>query len=188
MSEAELVNRLELLERQNRRLRWVGATTLCVVVALVLMGVARPVAEVVTAEKFSLVDANGQERAKLELVNNRPQLDLSDSQGIATLGVGAIGQGPSLMLIGADGQTSAELVVRNSNPSLNLTDAAGNLAVWMTVQNSKPLISLADASGYDTDIGSTELLTPTTGEKQQTSAASIVMFGSNKHVIWKAPQ
>jgi hypothetical protein len=53
----------------------------------------------------------------------------------------------------------------------------------------QPTISLADGAGFRMDLGSTELETERTGETHQTSAASIVMFGSDKkrRVMWKAP-
>jgi hypothetical protein len=52
-----------------------------------------------------------------------------------------------------------------------------------------PSIELSDSAGYSMDLGSTSTITPITGATQQTSAASIVMFGSGKehHVVWQAP-
>jgi hypothetical protein len=210
MSETELVRRLERLERENRRLRLAGMAAFCVAAALALMGVARPVPQVLTAEKFNLVNAAGQELAHLGMGKRGPELALYNSDGepqvlleagprptLTLYGAGHVSAalsvkelGPSLTLAGADGKASAELSIESSNPSLNLFDAVGNLAVWLTVQDSNPLLSLKDPNGYDTDIGSTQLITLPTGEIQQTSAASIVMFGKDKKhpVIWEAPR
>jgi hypothetical protein len=44
-----------------------------------------------------------------------------------------------------------------------------------------------DAEGFAATLGATDLVTPRTGEKHKTSAASLVLFDKDKNVIWKAP-
>jgi hypothetical protein len=44
-----------------------------------------------------------------------------------------------------------------------------------------------DSKGFQTIIGSADLVTPPTGETRQTSAASIRMFNDKGDVIWAAP-
>jgi hypothetical protein len=203
----DLMCRVERLETKNRRLKRAGIAMLAAVGAVMLMGVARPIPQVLTAEQFNLVDADGQKLAQLGMGNKGPELALYNSDGepqvkleagprptLALYGTGHVSAalsvkelGPSLNLAGADGKTSAELSIEGSNTSLGLSDAAGNLAVWLTVQSSNPLLSLQDPNGYVTYIGSTQLVTPETGETQQTSAASIVMSSKDNHVIWEAP-
>jgi len=58
------------------------------------------------------------------------------------------------------------------------------------INSHGPTIGLTDKEGFDTEIGSTNLVTPKTGETHHTSAASIVMFGGGKDhkVIWQAPE
>lgn len=58
------------------------------------------------------------------------------------------------------------------------------------VEENTASISLRDAQGFGMDLGSTSTVVPATGKTQQTSAASIVMFGNGKNhsVIWQAPQ
>jgi len=46
---------------------------------------------------------------------------------------------------------------------------------------------LSDSQGYQTAIGSTDLSTPRTGETHKTSAASVVLIGKDKRVLWSAP-
>lgn|GEM_PF-5847859 len=48
-------------------------------------------------------------------------------------------------------------------------------------------LDLADAAGYETQIGASSLKYATSGDTQRTSAASIIMLGKKKHVIWRAP-
>jgi hypothetical protein len=67
----------------------------------------------------------------------------------------------------------------------NLASSAG-----IVVDSSgEPTIALKDTQGFGMDMGSTNTVAPTTGETQQTPAASIVMFGRDKKhpVIWQAP-
>lgn len=55
--------------------------------------------------------------------------------------------------------------------------------------SGEPSLTLHDTQGYRMDLGSTRTVIPATGQTQQTSADSIVMFGNDKkhHVIWQAP-
>jgi hypothetical protein len=48
-------------------------------------------------------------------------------------------------------------------------------------------VTLRDKEGYSTQIGKTDLVVPTTGRKEQTPAASIVLFDKDKRVLWSAP-
>jgi hypothetical protein len=59
-----LTDRLQRLERQNRRLRRTGIAVLLLLAAIVLMGQARP-PRTLTAQKFILTDASGIIRAEL---------------------------------------------------------------------------------------------------------------------------
>lgn len=79
----------------------------------------------------------------------------------------------------------AELIGCPSGASLVLFTAGDAISL----DASSPDISVSDGKGYRVDVGSTGLLSPETGETRRTSAASIVMFGSDKDhkVIWQAP-
>jgi hypothetical protein len=50
-----------------------------------------------------------------------------------------------------------------------------------------PSLQLRGKDGFETDLGVTSLVTITTGESHTTSAASIVVFGKDKKVLWSAP-
>lgn len=79
--------------------------------------------------------------------------------------------------------------------SITTLDRAGNLtsatldASGLSVFGDRPSVSLTDRQGFSMALGSTATHTALTGETQQTSADSVVMFGNDKehHVIWKAP-
>jgi hypothetical protein len=67
---------------------------------------------------------------------------------------------------------------------------AGNGSVSVgsfSVDKDGSNLSLKDSEGFNTSIGSQALVTPTTGEKGQTSAASIHLFGPKGKTLWSAP-
>ena len=120
-----VVERLEKLERQNRRMKQVGAAVLVLVAAMLLMGQASP-NRTVEANEFVLKDANGKMQARLGLTANAPGLTLYEADGevIRTfLGVGA--DGPGLYLADAGGKVRAMLSVKADEPSLVLSDRLG---------------------------------------------------------------
>jgi len=62
-----VLERLENVERQNRRMKRVGLVTLVLLAAGFLVGQAQPKSQVVEAEQFIVRDARGQKRALLGL-------------------------------------------------------------------------------------------------------------------------
>ena len=62
-----VVERLETVERQNRRMKRVGLIAIGLVGAVFVMGQAEPKSRVVEAEQFIVRDSRGQKRALLGL-------------------------------------------------------------------------------------------------------------------------
>ncbi len=191
--------RLESLERQNRRIKLAGLAALVIAGAVVLTGLAWPrgsasgqagkSATVIRATEFVLVDAQGRTRAALEMYMGGPELVLYDANGKlrARLDVSPDGQG--LRLYDANEKARAVLNVIADQPGLAVSDANGKMGAVLSVLADGPVLSLNDAQGFATQIGVTGLVTPATAETRKTSAASIVMFSNDKehHVLWKAP-
>jgi hypothetical protein len=50
-----------------------------------------------------------------------------------------------------------------------------------------PSVRLIDKEGFQAALGTSPLVTMKTGETHQTSAASVVLFGKDKKVLWSAP-
>ena len=98
---------------------------------------------------------------------------------------------PYILILDAQGEDRAELHLGSSGePTILFTDAQGKTRAGMFVNSSGvPNIWLTDAQGFEMDLGSTSNVNVKTGATEQTSAASIVMYGSDKghHVIWQAP-
>lgn len=172
MSEREMVERLERLERDNRRMKQGGLALLVMLVALTTIYATRPVPDVIKAHEFDLVDSSGTLRGTMGFVSKlevAPVIYLYDAQGKTRVNIGVFPSGsPSIALYGARQSEHASMAVyRSGGGSIELTDA----------------------HGFGMELGSTSTTAPATGATQQTSAASIVMFGNDKahHVIWRAP-
>ena len=66
-------------------------------------------------------------------------------------------------------------------------DAIIDHGAGLFMSNAGPQVFLYDREGFQTTIGTTDLVTPRTGETHKTSAASLVLFDKDKKVLWKAP-
>ncbi len=103
-----LTQRLDRLERENRRLKLVGAILLVALAAVGAMGQVLPkaVPKVVEAEQFIVRDTKGKIRASLDVVSGVPGLDLLDQneKTRARLAVAAGDGAPNLDLFDRDGQ------------------------------------------------------------------------------------
>lgn len=62
MTDAEVMKRLEKVERDNRGLKRGGLTLLVLLVALTTIYAVRPVPDVIKAHKFEAVDGAGKVR------------------------------------------------------------------------------------------------------------------------------
>jgi hypothetical protein len=166
--------RLAKLERENRNLKRTGFAVLALVLATVLMGQATPPSKTVEAQRFTLKDATGRIRASLDTVDDNALLTLYGPQGEAnklgfTAEIGAGPGGPFVFLMnGKNGDPGAQLV--------ELSDLSG-----------KPSLQLFDGEGFQAVIGKTDLVLPGTGETRNGSAASIILAGKNRTVLWSAP-
>lgn len=123
-------------------------------------------------------------------------LSFDDKDGTSAITLGGVGpEGTaerSLSLDDAQGNERATMRLGSSGvPLVAVRDAQGKAGVGMELNSlGAPDVSLTDAQGFEMDLGSTGTVVPETGQTQQTSAASITMFGNDKNhrVIWRAPQ
>jgi hypothetical protein len=114
---------------------------------------------------LSLYDETGKRRGAIELQNGGPSLDFGDATGKLRATFALFGDGPRLWLL----------------------DDKQKERFAMGVNPNGPHLTMSDDRGFQTTIGSTDLVTPYTGESHKTSAASLVMFDKEKNVIWRAP-
>lgn len=233
MTEAELIERLQRLERANRQL-WllaVGAVALLAAVIGFRVAYAAPgIPQKIVAHEFDVVDGSGKARIRMKVQSNSiATVQILDTAGVvqAQMIEGPVtGPGielglhkvPDFLQVGAPGMLGSDIQIGDIpqiGPMISVNRPGSILGpatvmsalpdgrVGFAILDSKahdrvditlskagqPNIELSDFQGYTMDLGSTDTVAPATGETQQTSAASIVMFGNDKehHVIWRAP-
>jgi hypothetical protein len=193
-----ILARLECVEKENRRLKRVGALLLLGACAVVLMG-QTAAKRTIIADEFILKDSAGVVRATLGFQRSEPTLTLFDSNGQkeTALGPEAIsfgnpGEGHVSVLLGTNVAISYQMVegkaqVLDQGPGLSLNgnnkqyvvlralseDASlhlSNGAVLMSGTNG-PSLTLSDAQGFQAVIGSVSTRTPSNGVSSKTSAA-----------------
>jgi hypothetical protein len=120
---------------------------------------------------LAFFDANAKKRLNLQVVNADSSPGIPSESGIA--------------LYDTAGKLRAGLDVRADaqGSGLFFVDSAGKAGASLDEKSLK----LSDNEGFQTTIGTMDLVTPRTGETHKTSAASVVMFGKDKTLLWKAP-
>lgn len=123
-----LGQRLDRLERENRRVKRVGAVVLVGIAAAALMGQARTAGRKMEAERFVVLDSSGKRRAELGVwPDGWAGLAIFDLDGKGRAGLRLAPDGaPSLALFDPDGKKRAELYAEpNNKAGLVLTDKDG---------------------------------------------------------------
>lgn len=172
MTESELVARLEKLERDNRRLKRLGGAALVLVAAMGLIAATRPVPDVIKAHEFDAVDAAGVTRVTMG-ADYLPGIAVYDKKSRAQLQISDFDSTGPQILIGFHRYAGYFL------PGVSINDSP----------SGQPSVRLFDSRGFRMDLGDTSTVNSKTGATQETSADSILMFGSDKEhrVIWRAP-
>ena len=123
-----LMQRLDKLERSNRRLKLSGLVVLVGLAAFTMMGQARPPLQTVEAQEFVVKDAGGAVRARLGATPSAASLILSNEGGRASLVVsGGRGQGAHLAVSDFTGKVKGLLLLNPETVGLYLSpiDATG---------------------------------------------------------------
>jgi hypothetical protein len=181
-----VLERLEKLERQNRRLKQAGTAVLIVTALLALMGQASP-KKTIEANEFILRDDSGNVRGRLTVDDNTMGafLILSGKDGIhdSVVSSGLPAGEPGILM--NTGQES--LVLAPSSIGFWHSGKEKGAEPVAKAQFSSAALFVSDDQGFEATLGTQELVTPRTGETHKTSAASLVLFDKDKNVIWKAP-
>jgi hypothetical protein len=108
--------------------------------------------------------------------------------GCISAGISLINNGPAFSLFDDQGVEAASI---QWNKSLGALVTLGGLnaktEAVLAVESGGARLALTDSNGFQSVLGSNSLENETTGETHQTSAASLVMFGKDNKLIWKAP-
>ena len=102
MTTRDLADRLTRLERENRRLKRIGAVVLIGIVAVVVMGQAkRPeVHDVLAAKQFILKDGDGKDRARLRMLGETVEFAMLDGESSEAIRLTADHDGGAWLLLG----------------------------------------------------------------------------------------
>ena len=142
----------------------------------------------VEAQSFVLKDANGHVRAELAMMGSTPSLKFRDEGGSAlvTLSLNDKPAGPLLLLSDPQHHASVALsVLENAGPQLSLAGERPDIQLRMGVSPDGTTLELSDKDGFMTSIGNGVLAK--NGQAKKTSAASIVLFGKDRKVLWSQP-
>jgi hypothetical protein len=151
MSEPEtlhFLDRLDRLERDNRRLKRFGALSITVVAALVGMAQVTRRNKVVSAERFVLLDARGAERGALEVAPG-PQLHL-EGDGGSSITISMEPRGEASLRMGTYDGPAIELNVKPpTSTAIRLT--GGTAEGWVgfkTELRRTAVVELGSSAGH----------------------------------------
>jgi hypothetical protein len=118
-----------------------------------------------------------------------PALDLADQSGIPQPTLQARPSGSMLFLKNPAGKESTMLWTDSSHggASFAMSGSTGTLHVILGQDPQGPSLELEDNEGFSTILGRSDLIETRTGRKERTPAASVVLFGKDKKVLWSAP-
>ena len=207
MDGMDINTRLEKLERENRRMKKAGIVAIVFASVLFISGQAKT-NKVVEANEFQVLDASGKVRADLSS-RGGPELHFYDDTGTPVVTLTLVPFGPSLYLGKTGTRDSVSLQAGTSdwpNRSLSLGTGTDSILLHAGTYNSislsgsagvflvnadealgGPRVTVTDKEGYSGVLGRSDLVVTATGKKEQTPAASLVLFDKDKKVLWAAP-
>lgn len=211
-----LKNRLDQVERAQRRLRCMALFVVFGVGVTLLMGQASrsAVPEVIEAQRFVVKDAAGRSIAALGADRDgAPLLVLMNSEGrlAATLDVTARNK-PALTLYDRSGKARALLATdTDGSPALAMNDQAGTPRIGLAVATqgsgglvlygdrntaraslglgtdwSPYLVLLDDKGNVRTAVGQSEALPPALGKTLRPADYSLVLLNAKGETVWSA--
>jgi hypothetical protein len=132
---------------------------------------------------------NGHVRAELGLTGSTPSLKFKDENGSAlvTLALNSDAPGGPLLLL-SDPQHHASValsVLEHAGPQFSLTGERADIQLHMGVAPDGTTLELSDKDGFTTSIGNG--VVAKNGQAKNTSAASIVLYGKQRKVLWSVP-
>jgi hypothetical protein len=144
----DVLERLERLEKQNRRLKSAAAVFMIFTSSLVLMSAAGHKGRTVEAKQMVLKDDAGTTRAVLGMRSAGPGLALYDANGDKVQALLTVLQtGPVLGLYDADGTTRVLLGVTPKGVTLTFNDADGKLRGGVGFSGDAQNVTFFDRDG-----------------------------------------
>jgi hypothetical protein len=152
--------RIDELERENRRFRRTGTAVLVTAFAVLAVCIGLlatshagaqsvPKPGVVTGSEFRLVDTSGITRAKLMMEDGNPVLRFLNEQGKSRAVIGLQAYGPILSFVRENGWQGTSLGVSKSVSSLAFADTAGRVRIGIHVDSTgAPMTTFSDTHGH----------------------------------------
>lgn len=175
----KLVQRLDRLERDNRRMKRFGALVIVLIAAVVLMGQSTisKVVSVVEAEKFVLRDSSGRKRALLTASDSNVTFSLYDRKGAIGVSLETIDdKGSSLFL--TDKKSKIRLLLRSKEgmPKVMIIDKNGRIRAVLGRTSDKEVI-----------LERTPYWKVKTELYKNRPESSLVLYGKEGRLIWSTP-
>jgi hypothetical protein len=150
----DVLERLERLEKQNRRLKSAAALFIIFTSSLVLMSAAGHKGRTVEARQVVLKDDEGNTRAILGMRSAGPGITLYDANGDKVQALLTVLQtGPVLGLYDADGTTRVLLGVTPKGATLTFNDAEGKLRGGIGFSGDAQNVTFFDRDGNPVSTG-----------------------------------
>jgi len=151
--------------------------------------VGEPVADVVRAKRFVLVDGSGKVRARLEMDGSGPSLILLNEEPGLEASLNVSKTGANLMFGDENGQGRAFLGLERGVSQMLLWDENGKSSAVLQVFKDRPTFRLSDTNGaLRAVLGTSEVGPDSAGEIEITAPSSLVLFDKEGKVLWRAPQ
>jgi hypothetical protein len=183
-----ILERVEMLKRQNRKLKRIGAAIAIAASMFLLMGQAQSNRKV-DANEFVLRDGAGKVRARLYMDHGGPSLSLYDASDVEREKLTQTEGAAGLILYNNPPERfgGAEILLTADGPTLLLNSTKYKGLVALSTSPHGPALDISDSEGYKTTVGVSDTYLPQTGDNHKTSAAAITLFGKDGKVIWTAP-
>ncbi len=121
-------------------------------------------------------------RAGLSVQNGSPGIELYDEFGKPRVSIESNKNTGEFILLGSTAGKESSML---SNSGVSTSGKTGSFRV--NLDEEGPSLELKDNEGYSTTVGRTDLVVLGSGRKERTPAASLVLFGKDRKVLWSAP-
>ena len=100
--------------------------------------------KVIEAEEFVLLDAKGNRRLVMAVIENEPSIGMYDAKGKVRFIMRLLENGPAITLCGEDEETGLTMTVIKDTPAISLWDENGKNRLGMRLLKGKPCIEFSD--------------------------------------------
>jgi hypothetical protein len=181
-----ILERVDKLEAQNRRLRRGGLATLILLSAFILMGQTPPSPRVIEAERFVLKDSDGNVRGWMGTIGKGSELTLGNANAQPMMRLIVSTNASDLHFFGSR-KSGMNLGLDSGSPGISMIGEDGNGGARITFKEPGPSFTVEDAKGFSAIVGATKLEELKHRKSDLSSAASIILLDKDKNVIWQTP-